>query len=140
LSIRVVQLTFLGVDTENCDDLVPADADELVDGPDAPPGEFGALDHALDVVVLEQRNVSADVRDLGDVDHDHLVHLGVLVAVEPAAQAVALLRGRRLRLLRSERVSFERGKARGGRRSLTWFSLCSTASDMAQLVRTLLTK
>ena len=45
--------TLLLVDTEDDDDFVAADADEFLDGADAPPRELGEQDHALDVVVLE---------------------------------------------------------------------------------------
>jgi hypothetical protein len=45
--------TFFLVDTENDDDLVPADPDEFLDRPDAASGEFGEEDHALDVIVFE---------------------------------------------------------------------------------------
>jgi len=47
--------TFFLVDTENNDDLVPADPDQFLDRPDAASGEFGEEDHALDVIVFELR-------------------------------------------------------------------------------------
>ena len=45
--------TFFLVDTENDDDLVPADPDEFLDRPNAASGEFREEDHALDIIVFE---------------------------------------------------------------------------------------
>lgn len=45
--------TLLLVDTEDDDDLVPADPDELLDAPDAAARELREQNHALDIVILE---------------------------------------------------------------------------------------
>jgi hypothetical protein len=44
--------TFFLVDTEDDDDLVSPDSDELLDGPYSPTREFREEDHALCVIVL----------------------------------------------------------------------------------------
>ena len=72
------------VNPDHHDRLCPSDPDQFVDTPDSPPAQLGQQDHALDVVVLEQVDVGAHVRDRTDVDHHHVVDLGVLLLVEPA--------------------------------------------------------
>ena len=72
------------VNPDHHNGLCPADPDQFVDTPDPSPAQLGQQDHALDVVVLEQVDVGAHVRDRTDVDHHHVVDLGVLLLVEPA--------------------------------------------------------
>jgi hypothetical protein len=45
--------TLLLVDSHDDDNLVPSNPDQLLNGPNAPPREFGKKNHALDVVVFE---------------------------------------------------------------------------------------
>ena len=76
--------TLLLVDSENNDDLVLANTDELLDGTDATSGQFTEQDHSLNVVVLEQLDVGAHLGDLADIDHDQVIHLGELVRIHAA--------------------------------------------------------
>ena len=46
-ALRQVDVALLVVHAERVDDLLPAHADELADGPNAPPGQLGQQDHAL---------------------------------------------------------------------------------------------
>lgn len=59
-----IDITFLLVDTENDDDFVATDSNKLLDTSDAPSGKFRKQDHSVDVVVLEQLNVSTHIGDL----------------------------------------------------------------------------
>ena len=45
--------TLLLVDTEDDDDFIAADTDELLDRSDTSPGELRQEDHSLDVVIFE---------------------------------------------------------------------------------------
>jgi hypothetical protein len=94
---RTGGVTLLLVDAQHDDDLVAADADELLDAADAPPRQLGEEDHAVDVVVLEELDVGAHLGDLTvslaargrkthlhDLDHDEALQLGVLLLVEAA--------------------------------------------------------
>jgi len=65
-----VDVALLLVDADDHDDLVLADADELVDAADAAAAQLAQQDQALDVVVLEQLHVGAHLRDVLHVHHD----------------------------------------------------------------------
>ena len=56
-------LTFVLVDPDDDDALVASDPDQLVDGADTPARQLTQQDHALDVVVLQQVDVRAHLRD-----------------------------------------------------------------------------
>ena len=71
------------VNPDHHNGLCSSDPDQFVDTPDSSPAQLGQQDHALDVVVLQQVDVGAHVRDRTDVDHHHVVDLGVLLLVEP---------------------------------------------------------
>ena len=83
-SFVLVSLTLVLVDPHDDDGLSFAHSDELVDGADAPPGELGQQDHALDVVILEQADVGAHLRDLTHRHHHHVVDLGKFLRVKAA--------------------------------------------------------
>lgn len=102
-----IDIALLLVDTENDDDLVATDTDQLLDGTNASSGKLREQDHAVDVVVLEKLDVGAHVgnliwgsalthphahahhRDpsvsyLLNVDHDEGVDFRILLLVETA--------------------------------------------------------
>jgi hypothetical protein len=59
--------TFLLVDTQHDDDFVATDTDQLLDTSDTTPRKFGKENHAIDVVVLEELDISSHVGDLATV-------------------------------------------------------------------------
>lgn len=59
-------LTFLLVNSEDNDDLIAPNSDELLDTSDTSSGQFGEEDHAIDVVVFEELHVGTHFRDLFD--------------------------------------------------------------------------
>lgn len=59
-----IDITLLLVDTENDDDLVATDTDQLLDGANTSSGKLREQDHAVDVVVLEKLDVGAHIGDL----------------------------------------------------------------------------
>ena len=91
--------TLFLVDTENDDNLIPANPDKFLDGPDAASGEFGEEDHALDVIVFElcgkiqsagrsvaikdpdQFNICTHFRNLADLYHDEFVYFWVFLLI-----------------------------------------------------------
>lgn len=87
LSYKVKQPTFLFVHSDNHDTLVASDADEFVDGADATTRELAQQDHSLDVVVLQQADVSAHLGDGAHVHHHHILHLRETVLVKPTAES-----------------------------------------------------
>lgn len=56
--------TFLFINPQHDNNLVPSNTDKLLDGPDTSPGQLGEQDHAVDVVVLEELDVGAHLGDL----------------------------------------------------------------------------
>ena len=50
---QAIARTLLLVDTEDDDDFIAADTDELLDRSDTSPRELGQEDHALNVIVLQ---------------------------------------------------------------------------------------
>lgn len=87
LSYEVKQPTFLFVHSDNHDTLVASDADKFVDGADATAWELTQQDHSLDVVVLQQADVSAHLSDGAYVHHHHILHLRETVLVKPTAES-----------------------------------------------------
>lgn len=87
-------LTLLFVYSDDHHALVAADADELVDGADAPAGQLAQQDHALDVVVLQEADVGAHLGDGAHVHHHHILHLWEPVLVESTAEPRHRCRGR----------------------------------------------
>ena len=78
------RLALLLVDSQHDDDLVAANADQLLDAPNTPPRQLGEEDHAVDVVVLEELDVCSHLGDLHDLDHNKALQLRVLLLVKPA--------------------------------------------------------
>ena len=85
--------TLILVATQHDDDLVPADTDELVDRTNTTARELRQQDHALDVVVLEQRHIGAHLGDAAHVHHDEIIDLRVLLLVVPTLERSLLLLG-----------------------------------------------
>lgn len=56
--------TLLLIDTEDDDNLVSPDANQLLNTTDTSPRQFGKQDHSVNVVVLEQLHVCAHLGDL----------------------------------------------------------------------------
>lgn len=102
-----IDITLLLVDTENDDDLVATNTDQLLDGTNTSSGKLREQDHAVDVVVLEKLDVGAHIGDLIwgsalthshahahhrdpsvsyllNVDHDEGVDFRILLLVETA--------------------------------------------------------
>ena len=59
-----INVALLLVDSQDDDNLVPADADQLLDTSDASSRQLAEQDHAVDVVVLEQFDVCAHLGNL----------------------------------------------------------------------------
>jgi hypothetical protein len=59
--------TFLLVHTQHDDDLVAADTDQLLDTSDTTSRKLGKKNHAVDVVVLEELDISSHIGDLATV-------------------------------------------------------------------------
>lgn len=96
--------TFLFVDPQHDNDLVPSNTDELLDGPDTSSGQLREQDHAVDVVILEELDVGPHLGDLDPfvsttsipnggvvgrtyllhVDHDIAIHLWIFFGVVAA--------------------------------------------------------
>ena len=85
-ALAEIDIALLLVDAEHHDGLDAADLDEAADAPNAAAGELGEENHALDVVVLEERDVGAAVGHALDLDHHRLVDLRVPRLVHPALQ------------------------------------------------------
>ena len=62
--------------------LVSPYSDQLVNGADAPPGQFTKHYHPLYVVVLQQVHIRAHLSDGANVHHHYIFLLGVTVFVE----------------------------------------------------------
>ena len=90
-SLGQVDVALLLVHADDDDDLVAADADQLVDRADAATRELTQQHHALDLVVLEQADVRAHLGYLTHVHHHDLVALGKLVLVETTRKRHFLL-------------------------------------------------
>lgn len=76
------QRTLLLVHTEDDDDLVAADANELLDTADAPPAQLRQQNHALGIVVLEELDVRAHFGNLPHLTHDNFVRVRQRFLVE----------------------------------------------------------
>lgn len=63
LALGVVH-TLLLVDSQDNNDLIAADSDQLLDRSDTSSGKLGEQDHSVDVVVLQQLDVSSHLGDL----------------------------------------------------------------------------
>lgn len=81
-----INVAFLLVDPEDHDGLDSAHLDEAADTSNPTAGELREENHALDVVVLEKRDVGAHVGDVLDLDHHRHVHLWVPGLVHAALQ------------------------------------------------------
>lgn len=77
--------TFLLVNPDDHNALVPADADEFVYGADSPAGQLAEQDHAFDVVVLQQADIGPHLSNGAHVHHHYIFHLREFVLVEPTA-------------------------------------------------------
>ena len=83
---NAIPLTFLLVDPDDDHRLRLPHLDELVDGADPPAGQLREEDHPLDVVVLEEGDVRAHVRQVPHFHHHHVLDLRVDLGVEAAEQ------------------------------------------------------
>lgn len=63
-SVSTAQPTLLFVHTENHNDLIATNSDELLDTSDTSSRKFGQQDHAVDVVVLEKLDIGTHLGDL----------------------------------------------------------------------------
>ena len=73
--------TLFFVNAEDLHDVLAADSEMLVDAADALSRDLAAHDHALDVVVFEERDKGAKVFDGLDFDHHKIVVVWQLVLV-----------------------------------------------------------
>lgn len=98
--------TLLLVDSQDNNDLIATDSDQLLNGSNTSSGKLGKQDHSVDVVVLQQLDVSSHLSDLFapplacallvlsalfarrthllDVHHDKAVNLWELLLIEAA--------------------------------------------------------
>lgn len=60
----MIFLTLLLVDTEDNDNLVTSDTNELLDTANTSAGKFGQQDHSVDVIVFEKLHVCAHLGNL----------------------------------------------------------------------------
>jgi hypothetical protein len=67
--------TLLLVNSEDNDDLIAADSDELLNTSDTSSGQFGEKDHAIDVVVFEELYVGTHFCDLFRYQSVRIRHL-----------------------------------------------------------------
>ena len=59
-----IDVTLLLVDSQNNDNLISSDADQLLDTSDTSSGQFAEQDHAVDVVVFKQLDVCSHLGNL----------------------------------------------------------------------------
>ena len=105
LALRVVH-TLLLVDSQDNNDLIATDSDQLLDRSDTSSGKLREQDHSVDIVVLQKLDVSSHLGDLFapslacallspsavfawqthllDVHHDKAVNLRELLLIEAA--------------------------------------------------------
>jgi hypothetical protein len=75
--------TFLLVYSEDNDDLVAPNPDQLLDTPDTTSREFGKQNHAVDVVVLEELDVGSHIGDLYRARRQLLSKKALFLTVSP---------------------------------------------------------
>jgi hypothetical protein len=63
--------TLLLIDTEHNNDLVAADANELLDTANTTPRELRKKNHAVDIIILEELDVGTHVGDLANMVCQH---------------------------------------------------------------------
>ncbi|KAH3661671.1 hypothetical protein OGAPHI_006521 [Ogataea philodendri] len=85
-SLGQVDVSLVLVDSQHDRDFVSSHSYKFLDGSNTSSGQFRQQNHTFNIVVFEQLDVGPHLSDLLDVDHHHLVHLGVLVFVESAVR------------------------------------------------------
>lgn len=86
LIIYLLIPTFIFINTYNNNRFSFANSDKFVNRPNTPPGQFRQQDHALDIIILQQVNVRAHLRDATHRHHHNILDLRVLLHVKPTRE------------------------------------------------------